>query len=184
MGWVDKNDRKNFPKGEWGGWTTHGKPEWRGGEESNSTGTWIRYRHYWADGVMTLAVALLDSDAPGVADLAEAIARPARPLFIGRKTCLPAAPLLLGQIEAEDVLEALRRAPLAERSPRRTTRAGWRQRSAESARKSAMLEASWPARLGETPESRTVARYDRRDWRNQIHTGRRLRVEGLLEVMP
>lgn len=166
------------------GWTTHGKPEHREGGPDAKYGTHIRYRHYWADGVMTLAVTLLDSDAPGVADLAEALTRPARPLFIGRKTCLPAAPLLLGRTAANDVREALRQAPLAARPSTRNTRAGWRGKVEPSAQESTLREACWPARFGEKPMSRTVSIYDRRDWCNQIHTGRRLRVEGLLEVLP
>jgi CRISPR system Cascade subunit CasD len=163
------------------GWTTHGVPEHREGGPDAKYGTHIRYRHYWANGVMTLAVALMDSSTPTVADLDEALARPARPLFIGRKTCLPAAPLLLRRIEAEDVLEAMRHEPLA---PRRNGRAGWRGKAEGSAQENTVREACWPARLGETPGSRTVSIYDRRDWRNQIHTGRRLRIEGLLEVVP
>lgn len=167
------------------GWTTHGVPEHRGGGDEAKYGTHIRYRHYWANGVMTLAVTLLDSGAPGVTDLAEAMERPARPLFIGRKTCLPAAPLLLGRTEAADVLDALRRAPLAERPPRRNARAGWRGEAEGAAQGNTAREACWPARLGEGPrKSRAIAIYDRRDWRNQIHTGRRTRVEGLLEVVP
>lgn len=166
------------------GWTTHGKPEHREGGPDAKYGTHIRYRHYWANGVMTLAVTLLDSGAPGVADLAEAMERPARPLFIGRKTCLPAAPLLLGRTVAIDVREALCRAPLAARPSSRNTRAEWRGKVEPSAQESTLREACWPARFGEKPMSRTVSIYDRRDWCNQIHTGRRLRVEGLLEVLP
>ncbi|MFM8444797.1 MAG: type I-E CRISPR-associated protein Cas5/CasD [Methylococcus sp.] len=162
------------------GWTTRGTPEHRGSDAE----IWPRYRHYWANGVMTLAVTLLDSDAPIVADLAEALTHPARPLFIGRKTCLPAAPLLIGRTSANDVREALCRAPLVARPPSRNARAGWRGKVEPSAQESTVREACWPARLGEKPMSRSVAIYDRRDWRNQIHTGRRLRVEGLLEVLP
>jgi CRISPR system Cascade subunit CasD len=97
---------------------------------------------------------------------------------------LPAVPLLLGRTEAADVLDALRGAPLATRPPRRNGRAGWRGKAEGSAQENTVREACWPARLGETPGSRTVSIYDRRDWRNQIHTGRRLRIEGLLEVVP
>lgn len=148
------------------GWTTRGEPEHRAGG-SSSTGTHIRYRHYWANGVMTLAVTLKGEGEPGVEDLAETLRYPARPLFIGRKTCLPAAPLLVGVRDAPDVLTALRTEP-------RFTRPG--QKTTEK------MEACWPAHLGETIRRRETPIYDRRDWRNQIHAGRRLRVEGLLEV--
>jgi len=204
------------------GWTTRGEPEHRGGGTAK-TGTHIRYRHYWANGVMTLAV-VLDANAvdigrhagmdrrypdcmdasnpdhpwslgsggpcrndgenlhstafvigdrgndeacsPSLQQLAQALREPARPLFIGRKTCLPSTPLLLGLIEAEDVLDALRQTPPARRNGQTPPD---------------RLEACWPVRLGLSAQSREVAVYDRRDWRNQIHAGRRLRVEGVVE---
>jgi CRISPR system Cascade subunit CasD len=43
------------------------------------------------------------------------------------------------------------------------------------------MEACWPARLGLSGQAREVALYDRRDWRNQVHAGRRQRIEGLIE---
>jgi CRISPR system Cascade subunit CasD len=117
-----------------------------------------------------------------VAALAEALARPVRPLFIGRKTCLPAAPLLLRRIEAEHVLHALRREPRFRRPARRSGLSPTYNEPDPAGAE--MLEACWPAHLGEAPKSRVVPIYDRRDWRNQIHAGRRLRVEGWLEMAP
>ena len=154
------------PKMREPGWTTRGIPEHREGGEARY-GTSIRYRHYWADGVMTLALGLLDQNQPSLSDLAAALAFPARPLFIGRKTCLPAAPLLLGTLQAPDLLAALRRAPRATH-PQRPVRG-------------APMEACWPIGLGVGYPSREVALYDRRDWHNQFHAGRRLRMEGLIE---
>lgn len=162
------------------GWTTHGSPEHREGGPEARYGTHIRYRRYWANGVMTLAVALRDAGEPSLADLAAAVARPARPLFIGRKTCLPAAPLLLDRVESDHVLDAVRRAPLVTRPQER--KGYWDEGDARKAEPAITREACWPAHLGETPNSRIVAIYDRRDWYNQLHTGRRLRVEGWLEI--
>ncbi len=165
------------------GWTTHGFPEHRAGGDEARYGTHIRYRHYWANGVMTLAVTLKEVGDPSITALAKAIAKPARPLFIGRKTCLPAMPLLLGRVEADNVLEALRRAPLTQdRLARRNRRSGVKSGAENSTLNT--REACWPAHLGESPKSRVVSIYDRRDWRNQIHAGRRLRVEGWLEMAP
>ncbi len=162
------------------GWTTRGEPEHREGGTAKF-GTHIRYRHYWANGVMTLAITLDAApplgkggvkgiadkgDAPSLHQLAQALNEPARPLFIGRKTCLPSTPLLLGLIEAEDVMDALRKTPPARRNGQTPPD---------------KLEACWPVRLGLSAQSREVAVYDRRDWRNQIHAGRRLRVEGVVE---
>jgi CRISPR system Cascade subunit CasD len=148
------------------GWTTRGEPEHRSGGPAVH-GIHPRFRHYWANGVMTLAVTLDAGPAPTVADLAEALRHPARPLFLGRKTCLPAAPVLLAATVAPDVLTALARIPAA-------TRPG----QVPAAR----LPACWPSRLGAWGTGQTVTVYDRRDWRNQLHTGRRARLEGWLEV--
>jgi CRISPR system Cascade subunit CasD len=154
-------------KAEHGGWTTRGAPEHRAGGDSAKYGTHIRYRHYWANGVMTLALGLTDAETPTVADLAAALATPARPLFLGRKTCLPAAPLLLGRTEAADVLTALRRVPRANRPTRPAA--------------PCKMEACWPVHLGGSIASRELLTYDRRDWRNQIHAGQRQSREGLIE---
>lgn len=148
-------------------WTTRGAPEHRAGGDRAKYGTHIRYRRYWANGVMTLAVGLTDSETPTVADLAAALGTPARPLFLGRKTCLPATPLLLGRSDAPDVLSALRRVPRAHRPT-------W---PADPGK----MEACWPAHLGESMASRELVVYDRRDWHNQIHAGGRRRREGLIE---
>jgi CRISPR system Cascade subunit CasD len=155
------------PKMRAPGWTTRGAPEHRAGGAAAAFGTHQRYRHYWANGILTVALTLLGEDLPTVNDLADALRAPARPLFLGRKTCLPATPLLLAQSEAPDVLTALRAAPRARRSvdpdPPPT------------------MEACWPVHLGAFGTSREVAVYDRRDWHNQVHAGRRLRMEGLIE---
>ena len=163
------------------GWTTRGLPEHREGGPDARFGTHIRYRHYWANGVMTLAVALRESGDPSVAMLAEALSQPARPLFIGRKTCLPAAPLLMERVDSEHVLDAVRRAPLATRPQKRKTRRDVKDlKTGQGVR---TREACWPADLGETQNARIVTVYDRRDWHNQVHTGRRPRVEGWLELL-
>lgn len=147
------------------GWTTRGAPEHRAGGAA-AFGTHERRRHYWANGLMTVALTLLGDGEPDVCRLEEAFRRPARPLFLGRKTCLPATPLLMERVGAADVMEALRRVPPADRN-------------GESPQKVA-FEACWPAKLGSHGSGRQVSVYDRRDWRNQVHAGRRLRMEGLL----
>jgi CRISPR system Cascade subunit CasD len=148
------------------GWTTRGEPEHRAGGEDARYGTHIRQRHYWANGIMTVAVSLQGQDDPTTDELARALRTPARPLFLGRKTCLPSAPLLRSEVEAPDVLTALRDLPPDER-----------RRDADT-----LMEACWPMSLGEVGQCRQVPIYDSRDWRKQIHAGRRIRMEGMLQV--
>lgn len=146
------------------GWTTRGRREDRG-KGAATTGTHIRYREYWANGVSTLALALDGEVAPGLDALEHALRFPARPLFLGRKPCLPATPLLLGRREAPTLKAALAAEPLADIGPRR---------------RPARTPALWP--LDDGPGAQTEERYDRRDWANNIHRGARQYAVGLLEV--
>ncbi|MEZ4471472.1 MAG: type I-E CRISPR-associated protein Cas5/CasD [bacterium] len=77
------------------GWTTWGRIEKRGGAAANAVGTHIRKRDHHAGAVYTVALALDPADeSPTLAEVAAALRRPARPLFLGRKPCLPAGPVL------------------------------------------------------------------------------------------
>ena len=96
------------------GWTTRGLPEGRGGGAGSYEAPHLRSRHYRADALVTIAASLAEPDeTPTVADLWEALEEPARPLFIGRKPCLPSAPLGLALIEAESLVAALDTMPAA-----------------------------------------------------------------------
>ena len=98
------------------GWTTRGRPEGRAGGAATYNSPHLRYRDYYADMRVTVALRL-DSgsgagmtvvegagmtagrgkeqmDEPTLDGLAAALDEPARPLFIGRKPCLPSARLL------------------------------------------------------------------------------------------
>lgn len=142
------------------GWTTRGRPEGRGG--GSPTGTHIRYRHYLADAVFTAALALDPlAEPPTLDDLAAAIQEPARPLFLGRKSCIPSAPVFLGRSEGPTLVEVLRRIP----------HLGPRGDSA------ANLKAWWPDEEG---GGRRLPVTDERDWSNQIHVGRRFIRESTL----
>jgi CRISPR system Cascade subunit CasD len=146
------------------GWTTRGRREDRKGG-SAATGTHIRYRHHWANGVMTVALALDGCDAPTLKHLADALQAPARPLFIGRKPCLPATPLLFGRREAQGVRAALAAEPLADIGPRR---------------RPTQITALWPVDEGEG--AMVEERFDARKWANNIHLGSRRYAVGTLEV--
>jgi CRISPR system Cascade subunit CasD len=146
-------------------WTTHDAPASRGGGTAKE-GTHIRYRHYWADAVFTVALTLEpEREGPDLDHIAHALRLPERPLFLGRKPCIPAAPILAGEIEAECIRDALLAAPLSDR-----TDAG-------------DLIAWWPVHGEPNPpegKGRQIAVSDERDWTNQIHAGRRFLWEAPL----
>jgi len=88
------------------GWTTRGVPEGRAGATYGSPH--VRRRDYDADKRVMVAMRLDDVDeAPTLADLASALDEPARPLFLGRKSCLPSARINAGIVKAETLPDAL-----------------------------------------------------------------------------
>ena len=87
------------------GWTTWGRPDGRAGATYDSPHR--RRRYYLADHDCRVVVRLSPGDGPDLDALAAALDRPARPLFIGRKPCLPSAPLFAGWVEGEDARAAL-----------------------------------------------------------------------------
>jgi CRISPR system Cascade subunit CasD len=148
------------------GWTTRGRREDRGKGEATSA-THQRWRTYWANGVMTVAVGLGEAGDPSLEALEAALRRPARPLFLGRKPCLPSGPLLLGRRECSSLRDALAKEPPAGVAPRPVP---------------ARCRAIWP--LDEAEGSARTERYDLRDWPNNIHRGGEVYAEGFLEVAP
>jgi CRISPR system Cascade subunit CasD len=150
------------------GWTTRGQREDRGSGAATS-GTHQRWRHYWANGCATLAVALQSSSRDEFLDigsLERSLKRPARPLFIGRKTCMPAEPLLLGRREASGVRAALAAEPSA--SPR-------------GRRAPSRMNACWP--LEEGPGADVIELDDLRDWSSNVHRGRQRYAVGFMEAV-
>ena len=95
------------------GWTTRGQPEGRAGGPNTYNAPHLRYRDYYADMRVTVALRLQPKDdTPTLDELAAALDEPARPLFIGRKPCLPSIPLFGGFEEGDTALAALLRRPL------------------------------------------------------------------------
>jgi CRISPR system Cascade subunit CasD len=102
------------------GWTTRGEPEGRAGGEGTYNSPHIRFRHYRADAALTVAVRLDPANEPPTLDeLALALDHPARPLFIGRKPCLPSAPLFAGVCDEKNSVAALQTMDPADGSPDR-----------------------------------------------------------------
>jgi CRISPR system Cascade subunit CasD len=154
------------------GWTTWDAPQGRKGGEA-AEGTHIRLRSYHASRIQTVALTLEpNAEAPSLDQLATALDHPARPLFIGRKPCLPAGRLLIGLVESPSLLDALRQAP------------PWRHRHGQG--RQTALDAWWPeAPATPGPHTSTVeAVVDERDWREQYVTGRRLVRHGRLDLPP
>lgn len=149
------------------GWTTEGWLDKRKGGAA-SKGTHIRLRDYRADSIHTVALTLQSADeAPTIDDLQKALQHPKRPLFIGRKTCLPASPLFVERIQEENLAKALQKIPLAKRADKRNSYPAW-----------------WPVdEEGDHPQANIEQPVtDRRDWANQIHTGERWIAHGEIQV--
>ena len=95
------------------GWTTRGQPEGRAGGPNTYNAPHLRYRDYYADMRVTVALRLQPKDdTPTLDELAAALEEPVRPLFIGRKPCLPSIPLFGGFEEGDTALAALLQRPL------------------------------------------------------------------------
>lgn len=139
-------------------WMTLGVPAGRDG--ASYAAPHRRSRDYIADGEVRVVLRLSPADtAPDLDDLARALDHPARPLFIGRKPCLPSAPLNAGWIEADTALDALR--GLAH-----------------------LIEpgggaAIWPE--GEGDAGAFQSRADLRNWHTGVHAGGRRVARGTLQ---
>ena len=141
-------------------WTTWGTVEERRGGAASYNSPHLRYRDYHADLTALLALRLEPAnDSPTLDEVAQALDRPQRPLFIGRKPCLPVGRLVAGWIDADSVLQALQLAPLANGAR------GWR--------------AQWPDGEGQLPGDRLVDVCDERNWTSGVHGGWRPVREGL-----
>ena len=143
------------------GWTTRGEPEGRDGASYSSPHR--RFRDYHSDSSVRVVLRLEPADdSPDLDEIAAALDRPARPLFIGRKSCLPSAPLLAAgsarSVTADTAYAALCALPETE-----GVRALWPERQGPSAGEAVDRIADWP---------------DLRVWRSGLHGGSRRVVEG------
>ena len=149
------------------GWTTRGEPEGRAGGAATYEAPHLRYRDYFADMYVTVALRLHPADGePTLEKLAEVIQQPARPLFIGRKPCLPSVPLFKDFAEGDAALTALLDCPLSDETL-----------------KPATIRVQWPE--GEGMEGiEPTRRYmltDQRNWVSGLHGGGRAVYEGGVE---
>jgi CRISPR system Cascade subunit CasD len=150
------------------GWTTLNKSENRRGGPA-SKGTHQRYRDYWADAIYTIALTLEMSTVTLTIDyLEQALLTPARPLFIGRKCCIPSEQILYSKVQAPSIIEALYTIPLAKQSMQLN--------------RNQKLRLWCPEEEVLLGEKRIIPITDEKDWKNQIHCGRRIIQEGRMEL--
>jgi CRISPR system Cascade subunit CasD len=124
----------------------------------------LRYRDYHADLRLLLAVRLEPPDEePALDDLAAALDHPARPLFLGRKPCLPSGRLFVGWQEGDDLIEVLRTVPLLSDV-------------------GAIVRVQWPEGEGRLDGDRLLDLCDERNWSSGLHGGWRPVREGALPV--
>ncbi len=148
------------------GWTTTGKPEGRAGGDGTYKGQHLRYREHQADASVLVVLRLEPCDeSPTLDQIADALQRPLRPLFLGRKPCLPATPLHAGWYEAPNILGALH---VAMRS---------KQGMASDCR------AMWPEGEGDLAGSHRFDLCDERNWTSGAHGGWRPLREGTITVV-
>ncbi len=141
-------------------WTTRGVPAGRDGGPKTYEGAHQRWREYHADLRLSVVLRLESAEAfPTMEELQAALDRPARPLFIGRKCCLPSAPIFKDWVEAPSAREAIETvAPTGSES----------------------LFASWPVAEGTDGSNRTTTVTDERNWVSGLHGGGREVCEGLI----
>ena len=178
------------------GWTTHGAPEGRSKSPSFSWDrdwetargtsakslTHQRFRDFDADALVLVALALTEGGDPDLSTVAAALARPERPLFVGRKPCLPSGPICgAASVEAAFPIDALLR---------HLVEVGWHG-AAPAAWQPVETDTPGAARMvGEPPSSGrlTIQRQDRvsdeRRHRTGVHGGSRAVAEGILTVEP
>ncbi|KFF98126.1 CRISPR-associated protein [Streptomyces scabiei] len=89
-----------------------------GKKRPGDTGTLLTHRSYLADAAFTLALTA-GADTDLLDRVATALAAPHWPPYLGRRSCPPEGPLLLGQFD--DVLHHLVHLPLAALAPRGDT---------------------------------------------------------------
>lgn len=146
------------------GWTTRGAPEGRDGASKSYDAPHRRFRDYHTDLSLHVVLHLQPADTVPTLDVvAEALDRPARPLYLGRKPCLPSCPLLAPGADRWVVGRSVQEALCTIPGP------------------PTPLPATWP--VGEGPEfgqgvDRITDLADLRNWRSGLHAGSRRVVEG------
>ena len=154
-------------------WTTGGRIQERAGGAATFGSPHIRLRDYDCSVRLSAVLRLRDDDAtPTLDELARAVEWPVRPLFLGRKCCLPSAPLVSGFIEASSAFDALRLTPST-----RPLFGRDRFRAPADDRVIVSLPTEEPC-----PEGfETVVTTEKRNWPSGVHAGQQRRYRGLVD---
>jgi CRISPR system Cascade subunit CasD len=140
-------------------WTSSGRVYGRDGGFSGAFTAQME-KDYWADASVTVAVSMPDEC---IDRYAAALDHPARVLFLGRKSCPPSRPILLGIMEAQSLLRALEMTPADHGL-------------------ATVLEAQWPVSCSDGRKHWTSVSSDLKDWRNRVHVGLRTVQQGHINV--
>ena len=141
-------------------WSARGTPIGRAGGGKTYLGAHQRWRDYHSDLRLSVVIRLApENERPTLDALATALQRPARPLFIGRKPCLPTGPVFRGWVKGRDVQGAIRAVVPAGKQ----------------------CLALWPHSQGEDGADSTTLVTDERNWTSGLHGGARLICLGRLE---
>jgi CRISPR system Cascade subunit CasD len=139
-------------------WTTRGVVEGRDGGAATYNGPHLRYREYLDDLVCYVALTLTAATADEIDHIIHALNFPARPLFIGRKSCPPSSPVFMSVTEAPTALEALLKVPVTGGD---SVYCQWEDKTD----------------LEFLDQVSTVSLCDERDWANGQHVGTRMVYE-------
>lgn len=165
-------------------WRTDGAPAEREGGFSGDF-TVQRERFYRSDAAFTALAALTSPEEfPTLADIAQALRHPARPLFIGRVSCPPSEPICWEEdgrviISEESFEKAFERIPLRPSAP-------WGNSASQKA--NFEREAEWPVTPQEAQEksgnedAHVFERCDVRAWTKNVHGGQRFVYRGSVRI--
>ena len=142
-------------------WTTYGVPEGRKGGGKSYDAPELRYVDYLAECRSVVALTLMGNANLSTDRIAMALQNPARPIYIGRKCCIPERPIYQAVVESDSPTEAL----YSIRPPDSATKARIQWDGDEQHHSVHKTEERWVS--------------DLKDWKNNIHTGRRLVNRGV-----
>lgn len=152
------------------GWTTRGKPEGRSGSPDTYKSPLLRYREYLVDTSVTVAFRIRGQARQGhelsVDDVCRALVYPKRPLFIGRKSCIPGGQIFQQSLRSRSAVDALLECGIPHDGTRNLARLQW------------MADEGSP----DIPAAQSQIITDQRNWKLGFHGGGRLVHEATISA--